>query len=95
MVSWIYSIFRLSSFEDRERTKAKREAAHNNFEALVYDVTDKLEQSEFQVFIGFSILKTLIADVCSLSRFIEKYWFVALFATGHRKAIGGGVEGVH
>uniref|UniRef100_A0A915BBA6 Hypoxia up-regulated protein 1 n=2 Tax=Parascaris univalens TaxID=6257 RepID=A0A915BBA6_PARUN len=40
----------LSSFEDRERTKAKREAAHNNFEALVYDVTDKLEQSEFQKF---------------------------------------------
>ncbi|VDM23372.1 unnamed protein product [Toxocara canis] len=41
----------LSDFEEREQTKAKREAAHNNLEALVYDVSDKLEQSEFQKFI--------------------------------------------
>uniref|UniRef100_A0A1I8AM22 Hypoxia up-regulated protein 1 n=1 Tax=Steinernema glaseri TaxID=37863 RepID=A0A1I8AM22_9BILA len=41
------AIQRLADFEKAEKAKAERDAAHNTLEALLYDLSDKLEGDEF------------------------------------------------
>ncbi|KAE9546824.1 hypothetical protein FO519_009964, partial [Halicephalobus sp. NKZ332] len=62
----------LSAFEQVEREKSEREAAHNELEARVYDLQDRLSSEEFLKFIREEELKKLTELVQGASKWLDE-----------------------
>ncbi|KAE9547504.1 hypothetical protein FO519_009285, partial [Halicephalobus sp. NKZ332] len=62
----------LSAFEQVEREKSEREAAHNELEARVYDLQDRLSSEEFLKFVREEELKNLTELVQGASKWLDE-----------------------
>uniref|UniRef100_A0A915CU20 Hypoxia up-regulated protein 1 n=1 Tax=Ditylenchus dipsaci TaxID=166011 RepID=A0A915CU20_9BILA len=62
----------LADFEQKEKSKAEREAALNSLEATIYDYNSKLEEEEFSKFGTQEELTTLRNSVDALRNWLEE-----------------------
>ncbi|VDD87993.1 unnamed protein product [Enterobius vermicularis] len=63
---------RLSEFASAEREKANREEAHNSLESLVYDVADKIEQEQMQIFITSDEKEAITKEIGRVRQWLEE-----------------------
>uniref|UniRef100_A0A7E4V2S0 Hypoxia up-regulated protein 1 n=1 Tax=Panagrellus redivivus TaxID=6233 RepID=A0A7E4V2S0_PANRE len=61
----------LSTFEKNERAKAEREAAHNELEARVYDIQDRLTNEQFTEYASSTEVEKLSGLVSAAATWLE------------------------